>query len=249
MNWGDGVTVQERNGTKGKTIAAVIINALIVIFTVYGMIRFFTVGGSGNMTVMNTQCFRFFTVDSNLLVALASLLLLIVQLGTLRSGGQPAYWLLVLKHVGTTAVGVTFFTVFCFLGTLYGYRSMVEGVSFYMHLLTPLLAMIGFCLLETGPALRFRIVFLGLIPTVLYGIAYVSMVVFQKRWPDFYGFNIGGRWILSCVLMAVATLLISVGLWALRRAAARRRGKAVTAEADVREEDGHRECSTGIEEG
>ncbi len=219
------MTAQMSRRDKVRTAIAVIINALIVIFTAYGMSRFFTVGGDGNMAVMNTRCFQFFTVDSNLLATLAALLLLIGQISFLRGGKPPHPALLFLKHVGATAVGVTFFTVFCFLGTLYGYRSMIAGVNLYMHLLTPLLAMLGFCLLEKQPRLRFRGVFLGLLPTILYGIVYVILVVFQKRWPDFYGFNIGGHWILSCCLMVIATFLISLGLWALRRASAGKREK------------------------
>ena len=202
------MTAQMSRRDKVRTAIAVIINALIVIFTAYGMSRFFTVGGDGNMAVMNTRCFQFFTVDSNLLAALAALLLLIGQISFLRGGKPPHPALLVLKHVGATAVGVTFFTVFCFLGTLYGYRSMIAGVNLYMHLLTPLLAMLGFCLLEKQPRLRFRGVFLGLLPTILYGIVYVILVVFQKR-----------------CLMVIATCLISRGLWALRRASAGKREK------------------------
>ena len=212
-----------RENEKGTLIAAAVVNGLITALTVYGMSRFFTVGGDGIMAVMNTRSFRYFTVDSNLLAALASLLLLIAQIRSLRSGKSPSRGLLAFKFVGTAAVGVTFFTVFCFLGALYGYGSMVRGVNLYMHLITPLLAMLGFCLLETRPALRFRCVFLGLIPTVLSGAVYYFMVVREARWPDFYGFNMGGRWPLSCVLMAAATLLISLGLWALRGAIGKRR--------------------------
>ena len=212
------MTEQARRPARGATVTAVIFNALIVIFTVYGMIRFFTVGGSGNMAVVNTAAFRYFTVDSNLLVALASLLLMIAQIGSLKNGRPVSRGLLVFKQVGTTAVGVTFFTVFCFLGTLYGYKAMIEGVSFFMHLITPLLAMLGFWLLDRGQDIRFRSVFLGLLPTALYGVVYVTMTVFRKQWQDFYGFNIGGRWILSCVIMGIATLVISIVLWALHRA-------------------------------
>lgn len=211
-----------RDNARGRLIAAAVVNGLIVAFTAYGMGRFFTVGGDGNMAVTAARCFRYFTTDSNLLAALASLLLLIAQLRCLRGGKSPARGLLAFKFVGTAAVGVTFFTVFCFLGTLYGYGSMVRGVNLFMHLITPLLAMLGFCLLETGPALRFSCVFLGLIPTVLYGAVYFTMVVPEARWPDFYGFNMGGHWPISCVLMAAATLLISLGLWALRRAMGKR---------------------------
>ncbi len=227
MEWklskgGEIMAPQHPERTHAATTCAVAVNALIVIFTAYGMSRFFTVGGDGNMAVMNTRCFQFFTVDSNLLAALASLVLLIGQIRLLRTGKPLPAAFLALKHVGSTAVGVTFFTVFCFLGSLYGYRSMVAGVNLYMHLITPLLAMGGYILLEKQPKLRFRSVFLGLLPTIVYGGVYMVLVVFQKRWVDFYGFNIGGHWRLSIVLMLAATFLISLGLWALRRAAGNR---------------------------
>ena len=83
------MTAQISKQDKVKTVIAVIINALIVIFTAYGMSRFFTVGGDGNMAVMNTRCFQYFTVDSNLLAVLAALLLLIGQISYLRSGKPP----------------------------------------------------------------------------------------------------------------------------------------------------------------
>ena len=207
---------------RGRMIAAAVCNFLIFAFTVYGMSRFFTVGGDGNMPVMNTRCFQYFTVDSNLLAALASLLLLAVQLHCLGKGEAAPKALMSLKYVGTVAVSVTFFTVFCFLGLIYGYRSMIEGVNLFMHLITPLLAMLSFCVMEREPALRFRSVFLGLIPTAVYGIVYMGMVVALRRWYDFYGFNIGGRWILSSALMLIATFVISAVLWAVRRAAGRR---------------------------
>ena len=151
--------------------------------------------------------------------------MLLGQLRLLMSGKPLPRVFPVLKHVGTTAVAVTFFTVFCFLGMLYGYASMVDGVNLYMHLLTPLLAMVGFVLLEAQPRLRFRSVFFGLLPTVFYGAVYMALVVVRKRWPDFYGFNIGGHWPLSSCLMILGTFAISLVLWALRRAAAGKREK------------------------
>lgn len=208
---------------KAKVAAAIAVNAGIVVLTGYGMSRFFTVGGDGNMQVMNTRCFQYFTVDSNLLAAVASLLMLIGQIGFLRRGKAPAKALLALKFVGTAAVTVTFFTVFCFLGFLYGFGSMIQGVNLFMHLITPLLAMLSFVLLESGAPLRFRSTLLCLLPTFLYGIVYMTMVVLLKRWYDFYGFNIGGHWPISSVLMLLGTWLLSVGLWALRRLCSRKK--------------------------
>ena len=61
-------------------------------------------------------------------------------------------------------------------------------------------------------------VLLGVVPVVLYGALYLNRVVFtdgEKAWEDFYGFNKGGKWWISLTLMLLATLLISLALWAL----------------------------------
>ncbi len=217
------MTVKTDNKTRVKTWLAVLCNLLIVAFTAYSMTRFFTVGGSGNMAVLNARCFQYFTTDSNLLAALSSLLLIIAQFGFLLRGRPIPAPLVVLKLVGTAAVTLTFFTVFCFLGFLYGFQSMIAGTNLFMHLISPLLAMVSFVLLETVPPLRFRNVFLGLLPTLAYGVVYMVMVVGLRRWMDFYGLNMGGRWLMSSVLMLAATLVITIVLWALRRAAAGKR--------------------------
>ena len=42
------------------------------------------------------------------------------------------------------------------------------------------------------------------------------MVLIRKKWEDFYGFNKGGKWYVSLLLMLELNLSICVGLWALR---------------------------------
>ena len=57
------------------------------------------------------------------------------------------------------------------------------------------------------------LVFLGIVPMLLYGILYLYMVVISKKWEDFYGFNKTGKWPISFVLMTVGSFLISLILW------------------------------------
>ena len=61
-------SVKSRNW---KRAASMVCNLLIFVFTAYGVSRFFYRGGDGNMRVYGAWCFRFFTVDSNILAALA----------------------------------------------------------------------------------------------------------------------------------------------------------------------------------
>lgn len=198
---------------------SILCNALSVILVCYAVSLFFTVGGEGNMRVWNHHCFVFFTVDSNILAALTSILMLVYQI---RGKGIPQ-WALIAKFVGTTAVGVTFFTVVFFLGPMTSYGEMFAGSGLYLHLIVPLLEMISFCLLERNRPLSFKESLWGLLPTFLYGTLYLVMVIVIGQenggWNDFYGFNIGGFWYVSYLVMHAATLGLCQLLRLLNRAA------------------------------
>lgn len=153
---------------------------------------------------------RYFTALSNLLCALAALAVVVCRLG----GGTLPYAVGVFKYVGTAAVSVTMLTVVCFLGPTLGYKLMFTGPDLWLHLICPLLAVVSL-LLWDKPELPFGAVFLGTLPVLLYGAVYIRRVLFapeQRRWPDYYGFNRGGRWLLSFLIMLAAAFLISLGL-------------------------------------
>ncbi len=153
---------------------------------------------------------RFFTVLSNLLCALAALAVVVCRLGF----GTLPYAVGVFKYVATAAVSVTLLTVVCFLGPTLGYKLMFTGPDLWLHLVCPLLAVVSL-LLWDKPELPFGAVFLGALPVALYGAVYIRRVMFapeQRRWQDFYGFNRGGRWPLSLLIMLAAAFLISAGL-------------------------------------
>ena len=44
-------------------------NLLLVVLVVYSVARFFSASGDGNMEVTGALCFRYFTIDSNILAA------------------------------------------------------------------------------------------------------------------------------------------------------------------------------------
>ncbi len=154
---------------------------------------------------------RFFTALSNLFCALACLAVAVCRL----CGAVPEA-VLVLKFVGTAAVAVTFLTVMCFLGpVVYDYKSLLTGADFWLHLACPGLAIVSL-LLWDQPAGGFWLVPLGALPVLLYGAFYLYRVILapeEKRWPDFYGFNRGGKWYLSFAAMFLAALVVSFVLW------------------------------------
>ena len=156
---------------------------------------------------------RFFTALSNLLCAAAALILALCRL----CGGAPQA-ALVLKYVGTASVTVTLLTVLAFLGPTIGYKRLLTGPDFWLHLFCPVLALVSYFAWDR-PALSFAAaVLLAVLPVALYGAMYVYRVLFapeERRWKDFYGFNRGGRWRLSLALMLAGSAVIGAALWAL----------------------------------
>ena len=202
-----------------KLILSECINAGIFLITVILLVFVFREDGEWSAK-KGALAFRFFTVLSNLLCALAALILLIFQL----SGQVPrGVWL--FKYVGTAAVTVTLMTVLVFLGPNApgGYKDLLSGSGLYLHLLGPLAAIISCCLLEDG-TLSFPQSLLGMIPTVLYGCLYLyklKRAPLEKRWEDFYGFDKDGHWKISFTAMMVGTFFICLMLIGLTKIGAR----------------------------
>ena len=160
--------------------------------------------------------FRFYTCQSNVLCAAAALLMAVFRL----AGNLPE-WVWLLKYIGTAAVTVTMLTVFLFLAPSVGkdwVNVLLKGGDLFMHLLTPLLALFTFCVLEKQ-GMTFPQSLTGLLPVVLYGPLYLYKILYapaEKRWDDFYGFNKGGKWPVSFAAMLTGTFLICLGIMVLQ---------------------------------
>ena len=157
--------------------------------------------------------FRYFTVLSNVLCALCAAVVLIAW----TTGALPL-WVILLKFVGTVAVSVTLLTVFLYLAPVSGeWKKLLSGPDLFWHLICPLIAIVSLCVFERTD-FGFPWVFLGLVPTVLYGVFYLYRVVIlpeDRRMEDFYGFNKNGKWLLSVLMILGITLVASVILWAV----------------------------------
>ena len=160
-----------------------------------------------------TRLFRYFTTLSNVFCAIASLIVVICRL----CGSLPL-WALLLKYVGTAAVTVTMLTVFLFLGpTSHDWKGLLTKAELFLHLICPLLAIVSFLFFEKTAMPAWTIA-IGSLPVPVYGALYMYKVIYapeEKRWEDFYGFNRGGKWVISVILMTAAGALIALALWAI----------------------------------
>nr|AHF24322.1 hypothetical protein [uncultured bacterium Contig17] len=183
-------------------------NLAIFLITAAIMPRVFRKDGAWSLENSKTA-FRFFTVQSNVFCAVSALLMCLFP-------HSRAAWL--IKYAGTAAVIVTMLTVLFHLGPLYGYKKLLSGSDLFMHLITPILALVSFCVFEKR-GLAFWESLWGLAPVALYGALYMYRVVFapkDKAWDDFYGFNQTGKFYIAAEMMLAGTFLICMGLMGLQ---------------------------------
>ncbi len=165
---------------------------------------------SSNKYYIGLSILRYFTMDSNILVALSSLVIIPYNIINIKKKSLYLPPLLsLLKYVGTVSVMLTFLTVIIFLGPTQGFDIMYVNVSLFMHLVTPILALLSFVLTEKNN-LDERVTITSIIPMTIYGIIYTTNVVYKNRWTDFYGFNINGNWRITFLIMLISTYLIGL---------------------------------------
>ena len=191
------------------------LNILIALITLIIVVSFFRKEGQW-VPERGKFALRFFTTLSNILCAAACLLTALA----INAGGIPE-WIWMLKYIGTAAVTVTMLTVLFFLAPTFGkgaLKVLLSGTDLFMHLITPLLALVSFCVFEKR-GMTFCQSLWGMLPVVLYGPVYLYKILFalpEKRWDDFYGFNKQGKWPIAFAGMVLGTFLICMGIMALQ---------------------------------
>lgn len=198
-------------GADALVIAFVFLAAFTNLFTV-------------NLTLWNTGVRKlvFYTVDSNILAALALLITLPFKYRRLVNGGPLPLFCVLLTFAGVVSTTVTFMTVILFLGPTMGFGGMYEGNNFFLHLLCPVLAVLSFVFdISSDKKFKFRYTPIAVIPTAVYAAVYFVMVMVIGRenggWSDFYGFNAGGMWYVSCTAIISSSYIFGVLLWLAHR--------------------------------
>lgn len=214
-----------------KAILSILFNTVIFMLMVHTLINNFRTDILRDTALLDAGgwvSFRYFTMLSNLLAALASGLF--VGLGVnniIRDKYEYPRWALFIKFSGTVAVTLTFVTVVVFLSPLvesmgFGYFSLFRNENFFLHFLSPVLAIVCFVFFEPIDNFKFVESLYGVIPTVLYSFVYLPMVVFVGEenggWPDFYALTFGGKmWVIPISLVVMYG--VTFGLAVAERAA------------------------------
>lgn len=195
----------------------IVSNILIVLLVLAAIIwMFFSVNTEGSSLVASGfECFKFFTVDSNVLMGIASLLSLIFILIKKESVFVPVF-----KYIATASVTLTFLTVMFYLGPVFGMLSMLQGPNSLMHLVIPVIAIVHLLFLEPKlEVYKKRYILFSAIPMVIYGIIYLINVAANNGygnvnydWYFFGSFGIGIGFLMYIGMLGFS-LIIGTALY------------------------------------
>lgn len=211
-----------------KKKLSLITNIIIIILTIFATIIMFTGikithGVEPILETTKLGVFKFFTVDSNILMGVMSLLFVILQI----KNKEITKNMYKLKLMATTAVTLTFIVVFTYLGPIseYGIKSLLQNSNIFFHLVIPVLSIICFIIFEKTDKLSIKDTLYGIIPTIIYALIYSVNVIIHienhKVSPiyDWYWFAQNGipATIIIALIILIISYIISLILWKLNK--------------------------------
>ena len=159
--------MKERN----KYLLEASLNFIIFLSSLIGCIIIF---GKQGFTML-----MFYTVDSNILALIASLLIGIYALRAYKSGEKIPPQIEMLKYVSVCCLVVTFIVVVLVLAPmngLKGYQMMLlSGDMLFHHLISPVLAIVTFFMFDKVNKSHRQAALLALIPTIAYAMILITL--------------------------------------------------------------------------
>jgi len=214
---------------KASLVYNIVIFILVLIFTIlmFFKVQLFDTGSGNTLDKAGFSIFQFFTVDSNILLGISSLILAIYEYKAIKNKKSVIpRWVYVLKYAGTSAVALTFVITLVWLSPSLGknFYLLYLNSNFIFHLVAPILAFISYIKYEKND-LGFKSTFLCFIPLFIYAIYYVTnlLVHFGSNGVDpkydIYGFVKGGKEsiIIALIVISIITYISSYVIYKLNK--------------------------------
>lgn len=169
----------------------------------------------GTLASSGIRSLRYFTVLSNILEGVASIVFVI---SSLARKGEASRKVRIFKYVAAVQVAVTFFTVVFLLVPIWGLLDLFTGPNFFFHFLIPVAAMAEFVFFkDSRPTIAENM--LTVIPAFVYGLSYTVNILINgmggtdpKTTNDWYYFLNWG-WGIGCIIFfCIMLIAFLVGL-------------------------------------
>lgn len=189
-----------------------IIPIFINLFVIISTLAIIIIDGSQSGEFYGINFFKKYTVDSNLLLAISSLPLLIYEIKDYRKDdAKLPRWSVILYFVGVVTISLTFLVVVFFLTPTFirddkSPAWLYTDENLFFHIINPILGVIMYLFVIDEHPLGIKHCLLPFIPIGIYEAIYTSCVL-TNTWTDFYGFTFGGKYELTPIIIIVILLI------------------------------------------
>ena len=203
-----------------KQKTALILNICILILVIVGCILSF-----GEIHIFETKAYdhgirllKFFTVQSNILAGITSLLYIIFLVREVKTKKETPVVIHILRYLTAIDLVITFLVVALFLGFIAedGYFSLYLNSNFLFHFLVPILNIISFAFFEKAPRFRLIYTFIGLTHLIAYAIFYLTNVIIHYHdgeveldhdWYAFAHYGLGIAFACAFIILGLGYLI------------------------------------------
>lgn len=208
-------------------LSSLILNFINVCLVMYCLFVIFF--SNTTEELKGTEAFMYFTADSAIFSAIASIFCVIFDYRYLTKRKNLPNWLTKFKFMAVGCTTLTFMVVLVTLFVLYvfkigftdtelGYNRIVSGTNLLMHLVCPILSIVTF-FIEPSNSLKFRNTFMLYIPVGVYILIYLIMAILLPveagGWGDLYSvLSLGIPLCLGAVVSI--TTIVAFGLRGLQ---------------------------------
>jgi len=192
----------------------------------------FSLGGVGYSFVSVTlkevrEMFKWFTIDSNILTALAATMIVPYAVeGMSRKRLTYPKWLQRIHYTGTVCLTLTMAFAVLFI-SWFDPVVAFGGANFFLHIISPLMILLSFFMVESGHKLDRVDNLLSIIPVAAYGGLYYYNVILAGNWDDHYHLNEYVPFFVSILILFVLVYLIGWGIRFLYNRLLARRDKVL----------------------
>ena len=163
--------------------------------------------------------FFYFTTLSNLFLGVASAIMAVYSAIAIKTDKLPRP-VTNIKYVSTVATTLTLTTVFVVFIAIMGAKpiDVLSGANLFFHLIIPVLGLISVTVFEQYNKIKFRTVFLALVPAVVYGIIYGLGYYFKWEFfkDDPYAF-VGMHPLVASLVVFSILFVVATIVWGLCR--------------------------------
>lgn len=201
---------------KVSLILNIIIVLLVILATIFMFTGFKFMPGGSLLEVSKVEMFKFYTVDSNILMGIVSLIFIIYEKKLLKNKikkiPKKVY---IIKLIATSGISLTFITTSFFLAPSYGFYAMFNNNNLLFHLVVPVLSIITYIFFEKYDN-KYKYAILGIIPMFLYSIFYITNILIHLNNGgltfkyDFYGFlqgNLNNIYLVIPVIYLISYII------------------------------------------